>query len=160
MIGNGQRTSAKEFAFVLRRGIDKMREKGRITMIGEKKKYLDSTMMEQEKLVAKVKSSLYSLSMDELAKKAIDAYIGQVPKMNCPYCKEQTVFSAKESMIHGITIAGQDYEVEITNYPRNFCRVCNSGFKNIRTSQFLSERINIEIFHSLRFKKSTGNIGI
>ncbi|WP_040980602.1 MULTISPECIES: hypothetical protein [Oceanobacillus] len=121
-------------------------------MIGDSKKHLVSTMTERDKLKANLKSSLYSLSIDELVIQAINSYEREIEPMNCPYCKEKTVVSSKEKMVYSISIDNQDYDVRIINYPRNYCKSCNKEFKDHQTTMFLSELIDMEVFRALRYE--------
>lgn len=136
----------------------KMKLKERIKVTEKKKKYLVSTMNERDKLITKLKSSLYSLSIDELILQAVNSFQGNIEKMRCSYCKEQTVVSAKQNMIYPITIAGQDYNVEVINYPRNFCKTCENEFKDNQTTRYLSELIDMEIFKMLRYEGEVPSI--
>lgn len=113
-------------------------------------KYLVSKMTKREKEIIKMKANLYSMSIDELVRLAVDQYEGRVKSSNCPYCHQETVVTTKKPMEHHVTIADKDYNIKVLKLPLNVCRLCDNEYQNLDVSVQLEKLIHFEIIHSLR----------
>lgn len=118
-----------------------------------KEKFLVAKLTEREKLIAKTKANLYSVSLDELVKAAINEYYGKVHSMDCPHCHEKTVVSRKKPKECVVEIRGKETVFLIDNYPINLCDVCGGEFDDMETSVNLVELIRFEILEHLRTNK-------
>src|SRR5690554_1726322 len=125
--------------------------KGRIKMskrIGDKTgKYLVATMTERQKQIAQLKSSLNSLSIDELVIKAIDKYPVKPKKETCSSCGSETVVNTKPYEYH-INIADKDVVIEILNYPYLKCKNCDEEWFDLSTEKYLEDLLHFEIMQS------------
>lgn len=59
-------------------------------------KYLVVQLDEREKTIAKLKASLYDLSIDELVKRSVNKIQETVPTITCSYCNKETVVTRKK----------------------------------------------------------------
>jgi len=121
-------------------------------MNSENQKYLVASLNERNKVIAKLKSSMFSIEMDELVRKAIDTYAAKIPTNTCHQCNEQTVMTSK-SMNYGIPFKEETHNIILHNFPREYCQHCQMDILELRTMAILEELIRFEVLHSLKYEK-------
>ncbi|KRG13390.1 hypothetical protein ACA29_08520, partial [Lederbergia galactosidilytica] len=113
-------------------------EKEKIDMT---EKHLVATVSEREKIIAKMKASLYSLSFDELVRRSLDEYQGTVLNMDCSYCNEKTIVTRKKPKQCIEIVNGKEHNIDILNFLINVCDVCGAEFDDMDVSVYLKELI-------------------
>lgn len=116
-------------------------------------KYLVATLSEREKTIAKMKASLYSLSVDELVRRSLDEVEGTVPNMDCSYCNEKTVVTRKKPKQCVETINGKEHVIDIVRFPMNVCNVCGAEFEDMDVTVYLKELVRYEVIKCLRTRQ-------
>lgn len=115
--------------------------------------YLVTKLSEREKVICKLKASLFSLSIDSLVKKAIDEFRGEVKNMTCNYCKEETVVTRKNPKQFFVTVADKEHVIKVENYPVNRCTICESEYDDMQRATYTNDLIRLEILKSLRTRQ-------
>src|SRR5690625_67516 len=116
-------------------------------------KYLVAKTESRDKTIAHLKSNLFSMTLDEFIIKAIDQFSDEVKQTKCHYCQQDNVVTTKKGKETRTQIAGKEYTIQIKNYPRNTCKLCDNTFENAKVSYYLSELIDYEIHDLLRNRK-------
>ncbi|KRG13924.1 hypothetical protein ACA30_13435 [Virgibacillus soli] len=116
-------------------------------------KYLVAAMGNRDKTIAKMKASLYSLSIDELVRRSLDEYQGTVPNMDCSYCNEKTIVTRKKVKKCLEVVNDKEHVIDILHFPMNVCDVCGAEFDDMDVSVYLEELIRFEITKCLRTRQ-------
>lgn len=115
--------------------------------------YLVATMSDRQKTIAKLKGSLYSLSLDELVIRSIDEAQFEVSDMDCLYCDKQKTVIRNKLKTYKEVVNGKEVSIDVTRYPMNVCPSCNAEFDNMDVSLYLQKLIRYEILKALRSRK-------
>ncbi|RST60110.1 hypothetical protein D5F11_008575 [Siminovitchia terrae] len=116
-------------------------------------KYLVVQLDEREKTIAKLKASLYALSIDEMVKQSVNDMQGSVPTITCSYCNGQTTVTRKKPKQHTEIVCGKEQVIQIINYPQNYCEVCDAEYDDMDVSIHLKKLIKFEILKSIRLEQ-------
>lgn len=116
-------------------------------------KYLVASMNEREKTIAKLKGNLYSLSLDDLVKQAINEADFEVSNMDCLYCKGTKAMIRRRPKTYTENVNGKEASIEVTRYPLNICPSCHAEYDDMDVSLYLQKLVRFEILDALRSKK-------
>ncbi|WP_193065147.1 hypothetical protein [Oceanobacillus oncorhynchi] len=121
-------------------------------MNSENQKYLVASLNERNKVIAKLKSNIFSIKIDELVKKAIDAFEAEIPAVTCHRCNKQAVITSK-SMDYPIPFNEECHNIVLHNFPRGYCKYCEKDILELRTMAALEELIKFEVLYNLKYEK-------
>lgn len=116
-------------------------------------KYLVAQLSEREKIIVKLKASLYSLSIDELVKRAVDKSDFEIEVMDCLYCENQKTEVRNKLKPFLETIQNQEVRIDITRYPMNTCPNCNAEYDDMNVSRYVAELVRFEVLNCLKTGK-------
>lgn len=116
-------------------------------------KYLVANVDARKKKIALLKSNLYTMTLDDFIVEAIDQFSGKVKLTHCHHCQQENVVTTKKDKVIEVSIAGKEHTINIKNYPRNICKLCDNVYENAKVSYYLNELIHEEINFHLKNKK-------
>lgn len=117
------------------------------------KTYLVLDLTEQEQKKARLKASVYAMSVENLFKKALNLFEGELDTMECPYCTIHIprLLCNEEKVID---VGQQALNIVVQNYPKYICQKCSSDYDDLRISMYVIELLRMEITECLHKGKS------
>lgn len=113
------------------------------------KTYLVLDLTEKEQKKARLKASVYALSVENLFKKAINTLEAAFDTIECPYCvlHISRVLCDEEKVIQ---VGDRTLKMIVHNYPKYVCHNCSSDYDDLRISMYLLELLRMEMIECLQ----------